>query len=143
MSTHTFDPKEVIVTIGGAIIGGYADGEYINLTRRSDAFSESSGADGDVTRVKSNDKLSDLTLTLAQSSLSNDALSVIAKLDEKSNQGIVPCIIKEVNGTTTIFAGKAWIKKEPDVIYGKDISTRAWAIVLAETESFVGGNPAL
>lgn len=140
MATHSFDPKDVIVTVGGFPIGGWADGEFMSFERNSDAFTQTVGADGDTTRVKSNDKSGNLTLTLDQTSLSNDVLSAIATADELSNSGIVPVLIKELNGTSTLFAGNGWVQKLPVMAYGKETTTRVWVIAMAETNVFVGGN---
>ncbi|NJR73240.1 MAG: DUF3277 family protein [Scytonema sp. CRU_2_7] len=140
MSLKTFDPKDVIVTIGGAIMGGYADGTFVGVERAEDAFSASVGADGETTRVKSNNKMTMLTLTLAQTSDSNSILSALAILDEKTNQGVVPVVVKEINGDTLVTGGKAWIRKIASIEYGKEIATREWVIDIAEGEMIVGGN---
>ena len=140
MAVHSFDPKDVIIVIGGAPMQGFVDGEFVSFERTEDAFSTTAGADGDVTRVKSNNKIGILTLTLDQTSISNDILSAFAQLDEKSNAGIVPIIIKEINGTTTVFSGTGWVMKMPVLNYGKETSPREWAITVADAEVFIGGN---
>lgn len=139
MATHDYDPKDIIVTVGGFPIGGWADGEFLSFERNNDAYTQSSGADGDDTRVKSNDKSGTLTLTLSQSSLSNDVLSIFAQLDEKSNSGIVPVLIKEIGGTTTLFSGNGWVQKMPTLSFGKEATTRVWPIAMSNSEVFVGG----
>jgi len=140
MATHSFDPKDVIIIVGGFPMGGFADGEFMSFERNNDAFTQSVGADGDTTRVKSNDRSGSLTITLDQTSLSNDVLSGIAQLDEKANAGLVPILVKEKNGTSTLFAGNGWVQKMPVMSFGKETTTRVWIIAMAETEIFVGGN---
>lgn len=140
MATHSFDPKDVVVTVGGFPMGGFADGEFVSFERNNDAFTQSVGADGDTTRVKSNDRSGSLTITLDQTSLSNDVLSTFANLDELSNSGIVPILVKEINGTSTLFTGNGWIQKMPVMSYGKETTTRVWIIAMAESQIFVGGN---
>lgn len=140
MAVKTYDPKEVILTVGGVPIGGYADGTFISFERSNDAYTMISGADGETSRAKSNDKNGSLTLTLAQTSDSNAVLSGIAQLDEKSNAGVVPILLKEVNGDTTILSASGWIRKFPTVEYAKEITNREWIIDIANVEVFVGGN---
>lgn len=140
MSLKTYDPKKVILTVGGVPIGGFADGTFITLERTNDAYSVHSGADGEVSRAKSNDKTAALVITLAQTSDSNDVLSGIGQLDERANAGVVPVLLKEIGGNTTIFAGTGWIRKFPSVEYAKEVSNREWTLDLAESEVFVGGN---
>ena len=139
MPVKTYDPKGVVATVGGIPISGYADGTFINISRQNDAYSSVAGADGEVSRAKSNDKRGELVLTLLQTSLSNDVLSGIAQLDERSNSGVVPIMVKDISGLTTFFSGSGWIRKVPDSEFGKEISNREWAFELAEMEVFVGG----
>lgn len=139
-SLKTFDPKDVVITFGAGILTGFADGTFITVERDEDTFSSSTGADGEPLRVKSNNKMTTVTLTLQQSSDSNTFLSAVAQLDERSNQGVVPMAVKEINGDTLVTGGRAYIVKPATIEYSKEASTRAWSIKIAEGEVFVGGN---
>ena len=140
MALRTYDPKQVQVIFGGVPIGGFADGTFINIMRSNDAFTKHSGADGDLTRVKQNDSSGEATITLAQSSASNDYLSGVALADEASNDGVLPLLIKDLSGTSTFVSGFAWIRKTPDASFGKDIENREWVLDIADLATFVGGN---
>ena len=85
MALRTYDPKQVVISIGGVPISGYADGTFLLIDRDENAFTKVTGADGTSTRVKSNNRAGSMTLTLKQSSPSNDVLSGFATLDELSN----------------------------------------------------------
>lgn len=136
----TFNPKDVVVIFGAAIISGFADGTFIEAERSEDAFTMSSGADGEVTRVGSANRSGTVTLTLAQSSASNDVLSLIAKGDELSGTGVLPLNIKDANGRTTIVSAFGWIRRVPSTSFSKDIETREWIIDCDRLQIFVGGN---
>lgn len=140
MAVRTFDPKSVIVTIGGVPMSGYADGTFLEITADTQQFTKIVGADGFTTRVKSNNYGGVMTLTLSQSSPSNDVLSGFLQLDRASNRGVVPILIKDMSGTTIIFAGTGWIQQFPDVIFGNEINNRAWILDLAEIDVLIGGN---
>lgn len=140
MSLKSYDPKRVVLIIGGVPIGGYADGTFIMFERTADQYTKVAGADGEVARAKSNDRTGSFTITLMQTSDSNDVLSGIAKLDERLNAGVVPALLKEIDSTTSIFAGTAWVRKMPNVEYSKEITNREWILDVAESEAFVGGN---
>jgi hypothetical protein len=139
MSVKTYDPKQGVLTVGGFPISGFADGTYIMATRQQDGFVSSAGADGEIARAKSNDKRTDLTITLMQTSLSNDVLSGIAQYDERTGKGVVPVAYKDLSGTTTIFSGSGWVRKLPDVERSKEISNVEWVMELADSDIFVGG----
>lgn len=140
MAVSTFDPKDVIVTIGGVPMSGYADGTFLEITADVPQFTKITGADGYVTRVKSNNYGAVMTLTLSQSSPSNDVLSGIFNADKQANAGVVPILIKDISGRTIIFAGTGWIQQFPDSAFGNEINDRAWVFDLANTDLFIGGN---
>lgn len=140
MAVSTFDPKSVVVSIGGIPISGYADGTFLEVTADNQQFTKVVGADGFTTRVKSNNYGGVMTLTIAQTSPSNDALSAILNADRLANAGVVPILIKDLSGTTIIFSATGWIQQFPDVSFGNEMNNRAWVLDLAEIDIFIGGN---
>lgn len=137
---RTYDPKQVIVTFGTVIVSGYAEGTFIAIAQNGDSFEKQRGADGGVDRVNKNASDYAVTLTLKQTSLTNDALSVIAALDKASNTGKLPLVVKDINGTSLFFAEQAWIGKEPDPEDGDAISSREWRFDTGIAAQFIGGN---
>jgi len=142
MSLHTYDPKKVVLIVGGVPIGGFADGTFINVMRSEDAFTKVVGADGDTTRSKSNDKSGEMEITLLQTSMSNDVLTGFAMADELQNKGAVPVLLKDLSGTSAFASAFGWVRKLPDSEYGKEVSERSWTLDLVDLNMFVGGNPA-
>jgi hypothetical protein len=140
MPVRTYDPKRCLVVIGGVPMGGFADGTFVSVERTSDTFTKVSGADGIVSRSKTNDRSGTLTLTLAQTSPSNDVLTGFARNDELTNTGIVPVTVKDLSGRSTYVAAFGWVKKPPTGEFGKEIADREWALDLADLDVFTGGN---
>lgn len=140
MAVHTVDPKNVIISVGGVNISGFADGTFLEITADTQQFTKVIGADGFATRVKTNNYGGVLTITLAQSSPSNDVLSALLNADRVSNSGVVPILIRDITGTTIIFSASGWIQQLPDTAYGNTINNRAWVFDLAEMDVFIGGN---
>lgn len=136
----TYDPSQVQVIIGGNIMSGYADGTFISVERDENSFTKHVGTDGDVSRSKTSNKSGTMTLTLAQTSLSNDILSALHLADELSNNGVVPVMIKDNSGTTLLFAGESWIQKPANTEFSNEITDREWIMDLAIVEMLVGGN---
>lgn len=137
---RTFNPANIIISIGGVAMSGFADGTFLEITADNQQYTKVVGADGFTTRVKSNNYGGVLTLTLSLTSPSNDALSAILNADRLSDAGVVPVLIKDLSGTTTIFAATGWIQQFPDITYSNDFTTRAWTIDLADIDIFIGGN---
>jgi hypothetical protein len=140
MAVRTYDPKKVLVIIGGVPMGGFADGEFVSVERTTDSFTKVSGADGITSRSKSNDRSGSMVLTLAQTSPSNKVLSGFALADEVANTGVVPILIKDAGGDSIFVSGFGWVKKPPAATYAKEIGNRAWNLDLADLDVFIGGN---
>lgn len=140
MAVRTYDPKKVLVIIGGVPMGGFADGEFVSVERSSDAFAKVTGADGITSRAKSNDRSGTMVLTLAQTSPSNRVLSGFALADEVANAGVVPILIKDAGGDSVYVSGFGWVKKQPPSTFAKEIGNRAWNLDLADLDVFTGGN---
>lgn len=135
---YTFDPKKVSVVLGPYIAKGFSD-SMITITKTSEAFTMVVGADGEATRVKSNDGSATIAITLLQSSPTNDALSTIATADALSNLGVFPFFLKDNLGTTLVAAATCFISKLPDMTFGKTQNDRVWNIMTDNLVMFVGG----
>ncbi len=136
---RNYDPGKIVVTFGGILIRGYAEGTFVTAERAEDGFELSVGAGGDVTRVRNRNRSGSVTLTLQAESPTNDLLSAMATADELSGTGTGALMIKDLNGTTLARAESAWIRKFANVEYSDTGSTREWAIDCAELELLVGG----
>lgn len=140
MAVRTYDPKSVIITIGGVPMSGFSDATFVEIVRDEATWTKVVGADGYVTRGKTNNFSGTMTLTLKQSSPSNDVLSGFAALDELTNSGIVPILVKDLSGNSTYFTGQGWVQQYANSTFSKDISDREWTIALADLDLFVGSN---
>lgn len=137
----TYDPKLVLLTLGEILISGYADGSMIEVARDGDSFTKYVGTDGEVCRVRNRNRSGSVTVHLAQTSLSNDALSALLAADELAGTGVRPLQLVDMSGTTIIGADRAWIRKPADSPFGKDIQDRTWVIDCGHLQPLVGGTP--
>jgi hypothetical protein len=135
-----YDPKNVSVIFGGKILSGFGDGTFILAERNSQAFQLKVGVDGEGTRAKTNDKSGKVTITLMQSSGSNDDLSAFAVQDELTNSAALPLLIKDNEGTTLLTALTCWVQKFANMEDAKEVSVRTWVLETDELNMFVGGN---
>ena len=139
MSTATLDSKKVIITVAGFPITGFSK-TFVKITRAEDSFKKSVGADGFVTRVKSNDLSGSIEITLMQGSPSNSLLSALNNADERMGTGIVPVTVTDLSGTSASYAGTAWVKKPADQEWGAEDKDRAWTLDCSELVIVEGGN---
>jgi hypothetical protein len=131
----TYNAGEVAIIVGTRSIDGLAEDTFINATRDEQIFTKQVGAVGEVTRSDTNNKSGSITLTLQQTSDSNDFLTSVA-----AAKSVFPVIITDLSGRTVLRATQSWIQKYPDVEYGRDSGTREWVLDCADLELDVAGN---
>lgn len=138
----TYDPKKVIVSFGGVELTGYAESAMISIAPLGDGTSSIVGCHGDVVRTLSPDKRKAVTVTLLQSSSSNDYLSTIYKRDQSQGDGILPLLVKDLSGRTTFFSSQAWITNDPTVNRTNNASDgdNEWVLHTAGGDLLVGGH---
>ena len=140
MATKLYDPDKVVVTFGPAVVSGIAAGTFVSVERNEDAFTVTVGADGETARTRNNNRSGTITITLLQTSSSNDMLSSFAQLDEKSATGVLPLVVKDLLGNTLCVAPNAWVKKIANAEFGKEHGDREWVLESDLIEMFVGGS---
>lgn len=139
MALKTFDPSQLVLSVGGVPASGWADGSMMTVEYDEDAYTKVVGVD-QTTRVKSSNNGGKITIRLQQSSPFNDVLSAFAIADREDNSGVVPALGKDNSGRTVIFSPSAWVMKIPSAEFAKEHSDREWILDCADLELFVGGN---
>lgn len=138
---RTYDPKRIVITIGANLISGFAEDTFVSIEPSGDGTQAVAGADGEVARSLSHNPLHRLTLTLQQTSMSNDALSNLLALDRASGgSGVVPIQVRDLRGNTVFAASQGWVVQAPTIEFGSEVAEREWELDCVATEIFVGGN---
>lgn len=135
-----YDPKKVLVAFAGVPLNGFAENTKVRVEYNEDAWTETVGTDGEVTRARSNDETGKITIVLAASSDSNDFLTSMHVADKIAGAGVKPLLIKDNLGRTLVVAANAYIKKMPDLEYGSDVGEREWVFFTPNLKYFAGGN---
>lgn len=136
----TFDFRKLNVIFGVAQITGYAEGDALIVEEDQPAFNSMSGADGFVDRIKNNANSLTITMSLRQTSPTNQVLSAL-HLADRAGGVPLPLLIKDRNGTTLITTAQAWIEKFPKSSFGNEAKNREWVIKTgSEYVINIGGN---
>jgi hypothetical protein len=137
--SYSADLVDVIVA-GVPGTTGQADGEFCKITYQTDLWTTKQGTDGSVTRVKVVGRQAEIDLTFVLGSPMNTVLSGIynASLASPNGADIFPILIQDRNGTSVHAGASAWIKKEPDVAYGREVPMITWTISIADLKMFIG-----
>ena len=144
-SVYEYDSDQYVITLGGIVFAGYADGSFLKIEMESDDYDDVAGTDGTVVRSKNLDGRATVTCSLLQSSFTNNALSAmrLVGLAAPNGANIVPFVMKDLNGTTVCAAAHAWLKRLPDQEFDRAAKSRDWVIRCADMKGFIGGNPSL
>lgn len=142
MTTRIYDSNQVQVSFSAVPVQGYADGDFLNITKESDAFTSKAGTDGDVARSKTNDRRATIEIILMQTSPTNDLFSAIhaADLIASGGAGVGAFLVVDLNGTSLYKAGQCWIKRSPDPAFGREAQERTWVLECDVLQDFTGGN---
>jgi len=138
MAVDTYDAANVKITMGPSELTGFADGDFLNIEKESDDYTDESGADGRVTRSKSNDRRATVTFTCTQGSPANSLLNAV-RLTGLASGVAVPFSAADLNGDTLISGAASWVKKPPATGYAKESGTREWTLmVVTDVENYGG-----
>lgn len=145
MGSKTYNAKEVTLSVCGRTIdSGFADGDFVKVTRMSDDWTDKNGTDGEVARSKNNDDRCDVSVMLMQTSSGNGLLSQIRAADRAApnGAGVGQFILRDQFGGT-IVRGQCWITKPADVTRGREVGTCEWKLRVVATEYNVDGSAAI
>jgi hypothetical protein len=136
---RTFDPAKHIITFKGIVLLAPASGTYASVERHEDTFTYQYGAHGDMARVRNRKRGGRISITLMGISPTNDQLSTILALDEKTGLGFGTFQIQDLNGTTVVHATNAWIVRPPNYQVADEHSDREWMFDCDSVDMFIGG----
>jgi hypothetical protein len=124
----TYDPKKVIITLGGVPIGGYADGTFVQVDPNSETWTKKVGADGEVARSLTNDNTHTIQITLMQTSLSNAYLRMVMSVDKFTGLGMLPLTFTDLNTMEIHSWLQAWVTTDPSVGRAKETTDVQWTL---------------
>lgn len=143
-TTKTLDPKDCTViitpkqgTIPSFPLSGWAEKDMLEYSYDEPTYSKKVTLDGEVIRVKSNNKSGKITLKLDENSSVIALISVLIELDKASNKGTFLISINSPN--VKIIGVGAWFMKSPDGSKGGSSSDFSYEIDCSELQVFPVG----
>lgn len=118
--SKTYDPTQVSITLGITKLDNW---DEVTVVFDEDAWTFTSGTQGEATRTKNSNRLGTITITLPQTSADNDTLSAwyLSGLN-------FPCDVRDNNGTSVGSMALATVVKMADLGFAKESGTREWMI---------------
>ncbi len=115
----THDLKRCILTVAGRRITGFGESDGVSLTRDEQRYTKKYGADGPVSRSRTNAKGGTVTITIKQTNI-----AMIAYLDaigrREAPLDIVPITFASLDSGEAWVASQCWLQKETDKSWGKE-----------------------
>jgi hypothetical protein len=121
--------------------GGYAEDEVLAIDWTEDWFTKYVGADGEVTRTRTNNFSATATLKYAQTADANTTLSAQLAKDIATLNGAAAGVftVKDSGGGHVITSPRAWIIAPPQIRLGKTVQVFEWKIDLADARTSTFG----
>lgn len=138
----TYDPSKLTVIVGGVIVTGFTDGDFITAKRDEDLYMKRVGADGHVARARNGNKSGTIEIKLLQSSPAVNELAALVALDNFLFDGDILIPISVVNpgdGAELVVATQAWLKTPPEMVFGKEVGERSFIFDCADLKLSLGG----
>jgi len=142
MATSTYDPSKLTVIVGGVIVSGFSDGDFITAKRDEDLYMKRVGADGHVARARNGNKSGTIEIKLLQSSPAVNEIAALVALDNFLFDGdvLIPIsIVSPGDGAELVAATQAWLKTPPEMVFGKEVGERTFIFDCADLKMSLGG----
>lgn len=148
ISVGSYAPSELTVVISHKgtntnwLLTGYGPDTNISIERPDPTWDLNVGTHGDLERIHRLDKTVRATITLQQTSESNDLLTGIMQYDEKDlrSGGLFTCTIADKSGRTALYSNFAFVIQPNTYEFGQSPSTRDWQIIMPYADQHIGGN---
>lgn len=147
----TFAPNDVNVVITqrssgiAHIVSGYSEDSIVNIERVAETFTMYTGADNTSTRIYNANKSATITLSLQQTSASNDILSLLYANDaaSRNSSGLFALQISDASGRSRFFSDDAYVGVVPNSAFANSMQTRDWVLHAHNLDTYIGGNAVL
>jgi hypothetical protein len=137
----TYDPEKVILSIGGISVSGFIDGDFITARHDTPRFFKTEGIDGETIRAMNLSKSGTIEVSVMASSKANDAMTTLLPASQGGTPlPPVPITIKDLSGRSLASCSKAWLRTEPDLVFGMEISDNKWIFDCADLDIYYGGS---
>lgn len=144
----TYAPNDITIVISqessgiSHIASGYSEDSIVQVERNAETFTMYTGADNYSTRVFNANNSAKITLSLQQTSATNDVLTQIYKNDvaTRNSTGMFSIHIKDNSGRSDYFSDDAYIGVVPNSNFNNSMQTREWVIHAHNLETLIGGN---
>lgn len=133
MALKSYNLNHCVVVCDGVPISGFSDGDAVTVEYESDIWSDTVGADGEVTRSALNDRRATITFNLQDTSSLNSFFREKVVLARTVGMGdVFTFLLKDINLGETVTAREVWVKTDPGVTKAQESTAREWVCMAAD-----------
>ena len=137
----SYCPDIVDVLVAGIIkVEGFVDGTFVQIDKDEMPYSSIRMPDGTIARKHNNSQTYTLTITLHSAAEANNLFTKLWQLDELTQMGKFPIMVKDQSGSDLLFSTESWIEGIPSLTKSNAIDSRVWVIKSAYAVINIGGN---
>lgn len=136
----TYIPSEVNVLLAGFPVEGFVDGTFLTVDKDVMPYRTRTTADGRTSRLYTNSQSYTLSITVHTGSSANTFLTKMWQLDEISQRGKFPVLVKDGSGSDLLFSLTSWVDGLPTMSKSNTTDTRTWRIKCASSTINFGSN---
>lgn len=144
---NIYSPNDVTVSITRSdglahVVGGFTEDAMVSIEPAAEAYTMYTSADNKSTLLYHANTSATVTLSLNQTSSSNDVLSQLYEEFRltKSPTKLFTVAIKDNNGRSMYVSAQSFIGKRPTAAFANSMQNREWTILCAAMEQTAGGN---
>jgi hypothetical protein len=143
MELWTYAPDQVNITIGGFYsVEGLADGTFVRISKDTKPLETARTTDGMVARRRVINDTYTIEITVMSGSPANNIFTRFWKIDEVTDLGKFPILIRDNSGTGYFFSNCAWVEQIPSLQFSTSVGNNAWIIRAHDGVLNIGGNSA-
>lgn len=144
----TYSPNDLTIVISQESTGishvcsGFSEDSIVQIERNAETFTMYTGADNYSTRIYNANNSAKVTLSVQQSSSTNDVLTRLYENDSASrnSSGLFSITIKDNSGRSSYFSDDAYVGVVPNSNFSNSMQTRDWIIHAHNLQTLIGGN---
>jgi len=137
----TYIPAEVSVLVAGIIpLEGFVDSSFISISKDVMPYATQKSVDGRVARIYNSDQTYTIRITVYSGSRSNTVLTKLWQIDEITQRGKFPLLIKDGSGSDLFFSTNTWIEDIPSLVKSNDYEPRTWIMKSSQAVINLGSN---
>ena len=132
----TYDPKSVILIVGGYQITGFTEGTGISVNREANLIDKKVGINGKFSLSKNRNDTGTMTVSLQATSEDNAVIEAwVFAAKQEGFPAILPILLNDPSGAL-IASTIGWVEVQADFSVEEGVSDREWTFGLGDVSTF-------